>query len=74
MEEMSEGLPIAENAPKDAEEEDESDGEYEAINPPVTREKKKTIKQRKTQLRLKQEEQKRREVKEQKKKAQDISK
>ncbi|XP_065207482.1 ribosome biogenesis protein NOP53 [Planococcus citri] len=76
LEEMSEGLPISNsNAGKDTQDEsDVSDGEYKAINPPVTREKKKTIKQRKKLLKLKQEELQRQEDKEQKKKVQDISK
>lgn len=50
LEEMSQGLPI--DSSKQNEEEDViSDTEYQAINPPV-KNKKKTIKQRKTQKRL----------------------
>lgn len=72
---MSEGLPFTEKVEQEEhQDDDESEGEYKAINPPVTREKKKTIKQRKKELRLKQEELKRQEAKEQKKKALDICK
>lgn len=71
---MSEGLPKNETAVHVTINVDSDDSEYEAINPPVTRDKKKTLKQRKKLLRLKQEEQKRKEAKEQRKKALDICK
>lgn len=71
---MAEGLPLNEPAVGVANNVDSDESEYEAINPPVCRDKKKTIKQRKKQLRLKQEEQKRNEAREQKKKALDICK
>ncbi len=70
--EMSEGLPFHNEPDEPKTEEMEEDSEYKAINPPVTREKKKTIQQRKKQQRLKQEEEKRKETKAQKKKALDI--
>lgn len=71
---MSEGLPQSGTTIDFAKDIDSDDSEYQAINPAVTRDKKKTIKQKKKQLRLKQEEQKRKEAKEQKKKSLDICK
>lgn len=70
---MSEGLPMNQTAVSANQNEgNESEGEYKAINPPVTRDKKKTIKQRKRKLRLKQEEFEREEAKKEKKKVKDI--
>lgn len=72
---MTEGLPM--NTDKnviDKVEDNDSDTEYKAINPPVSRDKKKTIKQRKKELRRKQEELKQKQVEEQKKKVSDICK
>lgn len=73
LQEMSEGLPLPANKVIEVDE-DSDDSEYTAINPPVTREKKKTIKQKKKQARLKKEELMRKEIKDQKKKSLDICK
>lgn len=71
---MTEGLPLNINQKVVEVADCESDTEYKAINPPVSRDKKKTIKQRKKELRSKQEELKRKETEDQKKKSSDIFK
>lgn len=76
MEEMSQGLPQAEEikVEHDGKEENEESSEYKAINPAVSFLKKKTKKQRRKQKLEKEAEFKRKEAKVQKKKVADLYK